>query len=79
LATLYFYQDSASIAGVIPAIDTLTNMLDPETKIIYHPLILTAMTFARKKMDHYYSLTDEAAPYQVAMGMSSIFYCAANY
>jgi len=79
LATLYFYQDSASIAGVIPAIDTLTNMLDPETKMIYHPLILTAMMFARKKMDYYYLLTDEAVPYRVVMGMSPIFYCIAKY
>ena len=61
--TLYFSQDSANIAGVIPAMDTLTNTLDPETKMPYHPLILTAITFARKKMDHYYLLTDEAAPY----------------
>ena len=79
MATLYFSQDLASITGVILAMDTLTNMLDPETKMPYHPSILTAMMFARKKMDHYYSLTDEAVPYQVAMGMSSIFYCAANY
>jgi hypothetical protein len=72
LATLYFSQDSASIAGVIPAMDTLTNTLDPETKKLYHPSILTAMTLAQKKMDHYYSLTDEAAPYQIAMGMSVV-------
>jgi len=79
VATLYFSQDLASITGVILAMDTLTNMLDPETKMPYYPSILTAMMFARKKMDHYYSLTDKAVPYRVAMGMSSIFYCAANY
>lgn len=66
-ATLYFSQDSASIAGVIPAMDTLNNTLDPETKQPYHPSILAALTVARKKMDHYYSLTDEAAPYRMAM------------
>ena len=67
---LYFSQDSASIAGVIPAMDTLTSTLDPETKQPYYPSILTAMTSARKKMDHYYSLIDEAAPYRIAMGTS---------
>jgi len=50
--------------------DTLTSTLDPETKQPYHPSILAAMTSARKKMDHYYSLTDEAAPYRIAMGTS---------
>src|SRR5260221_341927 len=69
MATLYFSQDSASIAGVIPAMDTLTSNLDPETKQPYHPSIITAMTLARKKMNQYYSLTDDAAPYQIAMGM----------
>jgi hypothetical protein len=43
--------------------DTLTATLDPETKMPYHPLILAAMAVARKKMDCYYLLTDEAAPY----------------
>jgi hypothetical protein len=49
--------------------DTLTSTLDPETKMPYHPSILAAMVLARKKMDRYYSLTDEAAPYRIAMGM----------
>jgi hypothetical protein len=50
--------------------DTLNNTLDPETKKPYHPSILAALTVAKKKMDHYYSLTDEAVPYRMAMGMS---------
>jgi hypothetical protein len=67
MATLYYSQDSASIAGVIPAMDTLTSNLDPDTKQPYHPSILAAMTLARKKMNRYYSLTDDAAPYRIAM------------
>ena len=63
MATLYYSQDSASIAGVISAMDTLTSNLDPDTKQPYHPSILAAMTLARKKMNRYYSLTDDAAPY----------------
>ena len=77
--TLYFSQDLASIAGVILAMDTLTNMLDLETKMPYHPSILTAIMFARKKINHYYLLTDKAVSYQVAMGMSPIFYYVARY
>jgi len=50
--------------------DTLTSTLDPETKEPYHPSILAAMELARKKMNRYYSLTDEAAPYRIAMGKS---------
>jgi hypothetical protein len=48
--------------------DTLTSTLDPETKQPYHPSILAGMELARKKMNRYYSFTDEAAPYQIAMG-----------
>jgi len=46
MATLYFSHDSASIATVIPAMDTLTNSLNPDTKESYHPSILAAMTLA---------------------------------
>lgn len=70
-ATLYFSRDSATIAAVIPAMDTLTNTLNPDTKESYHPSILAAMTLARKKMDRYYSLTDDSAAYRIAMGMST--------
>ena len=69
---LYFSQDSANIAGVIPAMNTLTTTLDPKTNKLYHPLILAAMTVAKKKINHYYSLIDEAAPYQIAMSMSIV-------
>jgi hypothetical protein len=49
--------------------DTLSSTVDPDTKIPYHPSILAAMALARKKMDQYYSLTDDAVPYRIAMGM----------
>jgi hypothetical protein len=48
--------------------DTLGGTSDPETKQRYHPSILAAIALARKKMNRYYSLTDEAAPYRIAMG-----------
>lgn len=50
--------------------DTLCGTSDPETKLPYHPSILAAIALARKKMNRYYSLTDEAAPYRIAMGKS---------
>ena len=69
---LYFFQDLASIAGIIPAMDTLTTTLDPKTNKLYHPLILAAMAVAKKKMNRYYLLIDKAVPYQIAMGMSIV-------
>jgi hypothetical protein len=66
-ATLYFSQDNASIAAVIPAMDCLSSSLDPTTKQRYHPAIVAAMKLAQKKMDRYYSLTDSSAIYRIAM------------
>jgi hypothetical protein len=48
--------------------DTLSDMLNHETGIEYHPAILQAMSLAKKKINHYYSLTDSSAPYRIAMG-----------
>jgi hypothetical protein len=48
--------------------DKLTDTLNPDKKVKYHPAILAAMTLAKKKMDRYYSLTDSSAPYRIAMG-----------
>jgi len=70
VATTYFSHDTASIAGVISVMDTLYGTLDPETKQRYHPSILAAIALARRKMNRYYSLTDEAAPYRIAMSKS---------
>ena len=65
---LYFSQDSASITGVITVMDTLTSTLNPETKLLYHPSILAAMELAKRKINRYYLLIDNAAPYQFIMG-----------
>jgi hypothetical protein len=48
--------------------DRITDSLNPQTKELYHPSILAAMKLACKKMDHYYSLTDDSAVYRLAMG-----------
>lgn len=66
-ATLFFSQDSASVAAVIPAMDRITNHLNYQTGKAYHPSIAAAMKLARKKMDRYYSLTDSSTTYRIAM------------
>jgi len=70
---LFFSQDSASIAGIIPAMDRLDNTLNPSTKTAYHPAILAAMVLARKKINRYYSMTDISSVYRIAMGMLLCF------
>jgi hypothetical protein len=62
---LFFSQDSASVAAVIPAMDCITNQLNLQTGKAYHPSL--AMKLARKKMDHYYSLTDSSSIYRITM------------
>ena len=66
--TLFFLQDSASIAGIIPAMDRLDNTLNPSTKAAYHPAIIVAMVLASKKINRYYSMTDISSVYCIAMG-----------
>jgi len=48
--------------------DILTSTLNPDTSHSYNPAILAAMNLARKKMDRYYSLTDNSVAYRIAMG-----------
>ena len=66
-ATLYFSQDNASVAAVIPAMDHITKGLDPRTKKPYHPAIVAALKLARNKMNRYYSLTDTSIMYCIVM------------
>ncbi|KAG1731341.1 uncharacterized protein EDB91DRAFT_1058809 [Suillus paluster] len=73
-ATLFFYQDSASIATVIPAMDKLDSHLNPHTRNPYHPAIKAAMKLARKKINHYYLMTNLSSLYQIAMGKHPIYF-----
>ena len=70
-ATLFFSQDSASVAAIIPAMDKLDNNLNPNTKTTYHPAILAAMKLACRKINRYYSITDASSVYRMAMGALS--------
>jgi hypothetical protein len=67
-AMLFFSQDLASIATVIPAMDKLDTHLNPCTQQSYHPAILAAMKLARNKINQYYSMTDLLSLYRIAMG-----------
>ncbi|KIM83857.1 hypothetical protein PILCRDRAFT_53538, partial [Piloderma croceum F 1598] len=66
-ATIFFSQDGASLAAVIPAMDKLNSHLNPHTKKPYHSAIQAAMRLARKKINRYYSLTDLSSVYRIAM------------
>jgi hypothetical protein len=66
-ATLYFSQDNASVAAVIPAMDRITKGLNPRTKKPFHRSIVAALKLARNKMNRYYSLTDASSTYRIAM------------
>jgi len=55
-ATLFFSQESASVAAVIPAMDRITNQLNHQTGKAYHPPLAAAMKLARKKMDRQRSI-----------------------
>lgn len=66
-ATLYFSRDSASVAAIIPAMDRLVAPINAVNKRNYHPSIVAAMKLAKKKMNRYYSLTDDSAAYRIAM------------
>lgn len=72
-ATIFFSQDAASVAAVIPAMDKLNSHLNPATKQPYHPAIQAAMKLARKKINHYYSMTDLSSAYRIAMGKCYLF------
>jgi hypothetical protein len=73
MAMLFFSGNTASVATVIPAMDQLHNMLNPQTKREYHLSILVAMKLAQKKMNWYYSKTDLSSVYRIAMGNVTAF------
>jgi hypothetical protein len=77
-ATIFFSQDSAGIATVIPAMDKITNSLNPRTRKPYHSAILAVMNLAQKKMNQYYSLTDLSTVYRIAMGTSDVLTYASD-
>ena len=67
-ATVFFSQDGASVAAVIPAMDKIDNHLNPTMKKPYHPAIQAVMKLVCKKLNQYYSMTDLPLVYQIAMG-----------
>ncbi|KIK90256.1 hypothetical protein PAXRUDRAFT_152024, partial [Paxillus rubicundulus Ve08.2h10] len=73
-ATLFFSQDSAMIAAVIPAMDKLDNKLKQQTKNDYHPAVISAMQLTKNKMDQYWQTTDLSNVYHIAMDMFSALF-----
>lgn len=73
-ATLYFSRNSATVAGIIPAMDKLDKHLRNTTQDDeLHPAIQVAMKLARNKMDRYWKKTDDSNIYRIAMGNLSSF------
>ena len=60
-------------------LDRITNNHNHQTGKVYHPSLVAAMKLARKKMDHYYLLTDSSHVYCIAMvlrpGMKLEYFC----
>ena len=75
-ATLFFSQDLASIATVIPAMDKLNTHLNPSTQQPYHPAIQAAMKLARNKINQYYSMMDLSSAYRIAMSKCNTYLCS---
>ncbi|KIK80376.1 hypothetical protein PAXRUDRAFT_57969, partial [Paxillus rubicundulus Ve08.2h10] len=68
-ATLFFSQDLATIAAVIPAMNKLDNKLNQQMKNDYHPAVISAMQLVKNKMDQYWQITDLSNVYRIAMGI----------
>ena len=77
-ATLFFSQDSTSVAAVIPAMNHILNHLNSQIGKAYHPSIIAAMKLTCKKMDCYYSLTNFSITYYITivtpLRLISVFY-----
>ncbi|KAL1684537.1 hypothetical protein GGG16DRAFT_68114 [Schizophyllum commune] len=71
--TLYFSRDETpNLATVIPAMDRLDRELATVcADVSLEPSIRAAANIAKAKLNHYYSLTDEANAYRIAMGALS--------
>jgi len=77
--TLFFSQDSASVATVIPVMDWIMSNLHYQMGKVYHPSLAVAMILAHKEMDHYYSFTNTSTIYHITMvlhpGMKLEYFC----
>ncbi|KAF8986550.1 ribonuclease H-like domain-containing protein [Cyathus striatus] len=66
--TLYFSSSTPSLSNVIPMMDHINNKLTTAAINLDFPVsICTAAGLAKKTLNHYYSRTDEAEIYQIAM------------
>ena len=70
--TIFFSQDSASIAAVILTMNKLDTHLNLYTHKLYHPTIQAVMRLACNKLNQYYSMTDLLSVYQIAIGKQKL-------
>ena len=77
---LFFSQDSAAtITHVIPTMDHIDAVLCSTGAMALTPSVKHTLTFARKRLDKYYSKMDLSNVYQIAMGTSFILLTSAAF
>jgi hypothetical protein len=73
-ATLFFSRSTPNLAMVIPAMDHIDEQLSNHALMQrFEPAIHAALGLAKKTLNRYYNLTDDAEVYRIAMGKFSFF------
>jgi hypothetical protein len=68
-ATLFFSRSTPNLATVIPAMDHIDEQLSNYSLTQrFEPSIRAALGLAKKTLNRYYNLTDDAEVYRIAMG-----------
>lgn len=72
-ATAFFSRGTPNLATVIPAMDMIDQQLGTKHRQTaqYDYAIRTAMGIAKRTLNKYYELTDNAEAYRIAMGQFS--------
>ncbi|KAJ7616576.1 hypothetical protein FB45DRAFT_673918, partial [Roridomyces roridus] len=67
-ATLFFSRDRPSLADVIPVMDDIDSLFTGyERNKKFHRTVRASVTVAKRTLNRYYSLTDGAEVYRIAM------------
>nr|GAT43317.1 predicted protein [Mycena chlorophos] len=67
-ATMFFSEDSPTLAAVIPVMDDIDEFFtEKERDIKLHRTIRASITVAKRTLNRYYSLTDGSEVYRIAM------------
>lgn len=79
-ATTFFSKGTPNLAMVIPAMDLIDKKFATWLlESTFSAPVLAAITIAKKTLNRYYSLTDDADVYRLAMSMSHFFCLISRY